>query len=231
MKKAILTSAIVGAAFIPFADATTVGFSAAPSARVVATDAGVQLSTSSLVLVGNFVSEAFTFNNALNMPTNFAAIAAAGGWKQFTLDTVAGTPNATITSNYNISVTGKLGGSGKDDNFGATKADYFNGRNVYVWIFDAATIAGSSTMGIFKDPTAPTPWTFPTNAGGLNDTANLGSTVTLDPNLSAVAGVGSVTNSPGNGQIRLAPVPEPSTAVLLAVGLVAMGSRRRRNLR
>ena len=169
MKKAILISVHIGLASIPIANATTVGFGNAPSSRVVATSAGVQLSTASLVLVGNFQSEAFAFVPALSMQVNFNNISAAGNWKQYTMDTVTGTTNSGATSTYAISGTGKLFGSGADITTGLSKADYFNGKNIYVWIFDAATIAASTTMGIYKDTadTAPlTPWVFPTNGGG-----------------------------------------------------------------
>jgi len=223
MKNPIIVASILGMATMPFANATTVGFSGAPSARTVVNSVGATLSSTSLVLVGNFLSETFSLNRSMSVQANFTAIAADGGWKQFSLDTVTGTPNTGVTSSAAISATGKLGGQVTDNNFGATKADYFNGRAVYVWLFNAATIAAATEMGIFKAiPPTSVPWTYPTNSGGVGDSVTL-STISSLANVVPVSGVGSTTSA----LIQL--VPEPSTAFLSALGLIAMASRRRRN--
>lgn len=239
MKKTFLTSAIIAAAFIPLANATTVGFSPAPTARTVTDNAGVTLlSASSLVLVGNFATQTFTFNPALSPQANFTAMSAAGGWKEFTFDTVTGVRDAAATTTYNVggTIAGKLGGSGSDNSaVGApTNADFFNGKNVYVWIFNGSTIGAATQMGLYDSPGV---WTFPTNASGVGDTVNLSSlpaTTVLAVTGSVGGPVGTVTSSGGPGGfgvIQLAGVPEPSTVFLSALGLVGMASRRRRNLK
>ena len=182
------------------------------------------------MLVGNFATQTFTFNPALSMQTNFTNMSTAGGWKEFTFDTATGVRDAGATTTYNIGagIAGKLGGSGSDNSAigAATKADFFNGKNVYVWIFNASTIAAATQMGLYDSPGV---WTFPTNASGVGDTVNhstLSTTTVLPVTGSAGGPVGSVTSS----QILLA-APEPSTVFLSAIGLVAMASRRRRNLK
>ncbi len=213
---------MIGLAIIPIAHATTVGFSPAPTARTVTNASGITLSTSSLVLVGNFSIETFSFNSSVSMLTNFGVIAAAGGWEQFTLDTGTATTNAGATSAYSIDGTGKLGGSGTDNTVGGTKADFFNGKSIYVWIFNGSTIAASTEMGIFKATTASPSWLFPTNGAGLGDSVVLSTTTGGASALVPVSGVGNVTST----QIRL--VPEPSSVVLVVTGVMGLLAHRRR---
>lgn len=234
MKNALFAASAILTGLGTLAQATTVSFSPAPSARTITTADGSVLAPTSLVLLGNFSSEAFFYNPALSASANFTAISTAGGWEQFGFDTQTGVANAGVSNTVAINASGKIGGSLTDNTTGATKADFFNGKTAYLWIFDGPSIANSNTMGIFKDPTETSPnipWIYPSNAGGApGDTVAFGTTVGSNPNVSAVAGVGSVTNSGGpneRGRMLLA-VPEPSTALLSAVGAIVMIARRRR---
>ena len=225
MRNVNLLATIIGMAIMPLANAATVGFSPSPVARILKDSAGTNLSTSSLVWAGNFTSESFSLNNALTISQNVAAIQAAGGWEQFGVDTATDVANAGVTGALSVNIVAsnpRLGGAITDNNFGSTKADYFNAKNLYVWIFNASTVGGATEMGIFK----ATPWVFPTNAGGVNDTSTFGTTVSVTP--AAVGGIGS-TSSTLLQLSGIAPVPEPSTfATGAMLILTAMKMRRRR---
>lgn len=222
MRNANLLATIIGLAIMPLANATTVGFSPAPTARTLKDSSGTNLSTSSLVWAGNFSSEVFSLNNSLTIAQNVTAIQTAGGWEQFGVDTATDVPNSGATGTLTVSGIAKLGGSITDNNTGATKADYFNAKNIYVWVFNASTVGAATEMGIFK----AAPWVFPTNAGGIGDSGLFGSTVAVTP--AAVGGIGSTSSS----LLQLSgitPVPEASTfATGAMLVLAAMKMRRRR---
>lgn len=232
MRNSFLLAPIVGLLVVPFADATTIGFSPSPTARTVVDSTSAALNDiSSLVWVGNFSNIAFSLNNTLSLQDNVTAIAAAGGWEQFGLDTSSGSPNLGVTGAATISASGKLGGSISDITTGATKADYFNNKDLYVWIFNAPSVASASQMGIFRATTATTPWVFPTNAGGgLGDTTTLGTTVGAASVISAIGGVGS-TSSSVLQLTAVTPIPEPSTFAFGIIGALAALSSRSRSRR
>ena len=233
MKNLLFMAIAVSAMSLPMVHATTVGFSPAPTARTVrnASDT-TTLATTSLVWAGNFTngSGSFSLNSALSLGANVTAVETAGGWKQFSLDSSTGLVNAGVTGTVGISPIGKVSGSVTDNNAGATKADFFNGKDVYLWIFNAPTVAGATEMGIFRATSADVPWTFPTNANGLGDTVTF-STIPANATIAAIGGFGSTPVGQLNlsNNFNVAPVPEPST---MAFGLLTAGaaiySRRRR---
>lgn len=216
------------------AHATTVGFSPVPGARTVRNFADTAtLATTSLVWAGNFANGAtFSLNNTQSLQANVTAVMASGGWNQFSLDTSTNTLNADVTGNFGISSLGKVNGSVTDNNAGATKADYFNGKNVYVWIFNAPTVAAATEMGIFRATTATVPWTFPTNANGLGDTVTF-STTSSGASIAAFGGFGSASATQLNltNNFNVVPVPEPATVSfgLLTTGVALYARRRRRS--
>lgn len=232
MNKSFLFAALLLATSLPMARATTITYGAVPTARTVV-DASSTLVTnaSSLVLSGTFANESFSINTGMSLAANFAAAAANGGWEQFGLDTVTDTTNTAVTSTLGLSATGRVGGSVTDNNAGATKADFFNNKPLYLWVFNASTVGTATQMGIYRATSATTPWTFPTNAGGVGDTQTYSTTSAAAPIIQAIGGFGSTPA----GQLKLtdsfnlAPVPEPST---LAFGvftvLAAFSSRQRR---
>jgi len=80
-------------------------------------------------------------------------------------------------------------------------------------------------MGIFRATAATTPWLFPVNGGGVGDQVTLSSTA-AGATIASVGGAGLAT---GSTMQLSAAVPEPSTALLSAIGLLGFASRRRRN--
>ena len=233
MKQTLILLGSVIAAISSPALATTVGFNPAPTARSVVDSTLTNLPTNSLVWAGTFASESFTFNPAISVAANVAAITLAGTWTQF-INTDATNPSPLGLTV--VSAGPKVSGQVVDKN--ATAAP-FNALPIYLWIFNAPTVAGATQMGIFH-AVAPVgvPWTFPTNGGGVGDvlTYSTGSQGTNSPAVNAIGGAGVVTNgagtvpSPGTLQL-VAAVPEPSVLALggmAAVGMLASRKRRQR---
>lgn len=234
MKSSLLLA--VGALFLtPFSTlkATTISFGVNPSSRTVNNEAGVLLTTTSSFWIGTFSSEASiagVVNNAQSVAANVAAITTAGGWEQFTMDTTSNLLNAGATSTLEISSSpaNRLGGTASDTATGATKADFFNGKQIYVWLFNADTVGAATEMGIFEATSALVPWIFPTNAGGVGDTLSLSTTV-ASATIAEVGGVGSISGSQLRTEAFSAVVaPEPSRIVLLGLGALGFVFRRRR---
>lgn len=233
MKKSFFTLAAITFGITSIASATTVTWGAAPTARTVTLQSGTTV-TSGLVLVGAFASTVFSFNSNVDIATNFSAISTAGGWKQFTLDTTDGSLDANITNTMTITASGKIGGSVTDNNNGPvtpTKADFFNSKQIYIWVFNAATVAASTQMGIFTATTASPAWNFPINQGGLGDGITIGTTTTSAATMVSAgtpAGVGTATSS----QLQLvAAVPEPSVLALGGMAALGMLASRKRGMK
>jgi hypothetical protein len=232
--KLVITLSLVGffASLLP-SRATTVTFSGAAGNRTVVDASSTQLSSGDLVWVGTFSSESFSFNPALSIAANISAIESAGGWDQFTLDTSTQTPDANITNTVTINSLaggGHVAGQVTDNNSGATKADFFNGSLIYVWVFNASTTGAATQMGIFRAGTgAGTVWKFPNNANGVGDSTALTTNPSLTPSMVAIGGAGTVqSGGAGNMQLAAAGVPEPSTiAALFSAGGLLLLVRRR----
>jgi len=212
--------------------ATTVILSPAGVSRNVVTSSGSIAPAGSLIVVGTFTdSAAFTYNASLSAAANYAAAmtAGGGGWEEFGVDTTTGVANAGVSSTLaltTVSGNSKAGGQITDNLNGSTKATFFDGDPVYIWIFNGTTIANSTQVGVFRDAAATVPWTFPTNTGGSSDSVSLSTSPGGAPTLAAVGGAGSVSST----QIILAAagVPEPSHSILALLGVSALAFRRRR---
>jgi len=225
MKQIFQILAVISLGGFPSAHGSTIIFSAAPTARTVVAADGVTPIVGGLVWVGNFGNEGFVFNPALTIEQNVAAITTAGVWRQFSLDTSTNFANSGTSSTLTTSGIARVGGQVVDNNSGATKADFFNAKTLYVWIFDAATPAASTQMGIFKATTASPAWNFPTNQNGVGDVLTLGTTTTTAATTAAVSNVGTTTTS----VLRLTSIPEPSSLMLCGVaGLGMLSARHRR---
>ncbi len=180
----------------------------------------------------------FTYNPALSVATNYSNMQSQGGWVQFGY--VPNNPSLAQNTQYTLSIKSVfgsgayVGGIVEDDTSGATTgADYFNGKQLYVVIFNGTTVAASTAMGVFTS-TQSADWPlFPTNAGGLNDTGYYDTEGTSSTSpaggtaMSAVDNAGSVTGT--TVVLSAASVPEPSTLASLfgATGCLALLRRRR----
>lgn len=243
MNKSLFILTALGLASLPAAHATSVTWGGTGTNRTVVDSSLIQLAADSLVLAGTFANESFTFNSSLSISDNYSAIVSAGLWKQFTLDPATGNPDATINNSLKISSTGKAAGVVTDNNgSGSTQASFFNGKPIYLWIFNVATpssvttktasdfattIAGATQMGIFRATDAtPTAWNWPTNSNGVGDAITIGTSSTSAPTMLAIGGAGSTTST----QLQLvSAVPEPGTLTLGALaGLGLLASRRRK---
>ncbi len=240
MKHSVLALSALALFSLNSAHATTIGFGAVPTARQIvdALNGTTPIAAGSLVWVGNFANESFVFDQNLTIQQNVNAITAAGVWRQFSLDTATNTVNSGATNTLTISGTqlGRAGGSVTDNNTGATKADFFNGKNVYLWVFNATTTLAATQMGIFRATTATVPWTFATNAGGVGDGTTLSTTQSAAPTIVSVGNAGTIVTGAGTsadpGKLRLvASVPEPSSLLLCGLAGLGMlsGRNRRRN--
>jgi len=212
--------------------ATQITFSGVPTARLVTDAQNSTLATAnSLVLAGSFANPAaFTLDMSASLGANYASILQNGGWEQFGLDTVSSSPNASVASSLQISGTGKIAGSVTDNNFGATKADFFNGKPIYLWVFNAPTVGAATQMGIFRATTATQPWTFPINAGGIGDVTSYSTTVTGAATIAAIGGYGTAGSSLRlTDSFNISAIPEPSTALFgLLTVLATLATRRGR---
>lgn len=230
MKRLFLLSPIVFMAAVCQSHATTVNFSAA-GGRVVQDASGIQIANGDLVWVGTFANTSFSFNSSISLAANIANIEASGGWNQFTLDTSTSSPDAGITNTVTIgglSGGGRITGTVTDNNSGATKADFFNGKTIYIWVFNASSTAAATQMGIFTGGSGAAPlWTFPVNANGGGDFNTVGTDTGAALNMAAVGGAGLVTAS--NLKLSAASaIPEPSTWVSLIGATAFLGTLRRR---
>ena len=234
MKLNLLTCSLAYLAFSASAGATTILFGANPGNRTIANEAGANFTTaaSGSIWVGTFSNEAgfaATANNALSVATNVANITSAGGWERFGFDTATESQNAGLSSTVDFTITAgiaRVGGQITDNVAGATKADFFNGKQVYLWVFNSDDFTTATEMGIFEATAATVPWLFPSNAGGLGDSVTL-STTTGGSTLAAVNGVGSISGT----QLRteaFGVIPEPSRIVFLFLGMMGLIIRRRR---
>jgi hypothetical protein len=217
MKNFKLLSIFFAVAFCDIGNASTVTFASSPVSRTVRDSSNATLTTaSSLVLVGTFANDGLILFNpaAPTINSNFTTISTAAGWSQF------GSSGLGILS----SPAGKVGGSVNDN---TVSADAFNGDNLYLWIFNASTIAAATEMGIFRATSASVPWVFPNNAGGVGDTSTFSTTSSGASTIVSFGGAGSATSS-FLTLSGLSAVPEPSRFLLFGLGLVGVIFRRRR---
>ena len=192
MKKLFSTTIIV-CSIITTVHAAQVTVSSAFGGRQAVDAASSVLPNGNLVLVGTFATPANITNGT------FATVSANAGWSQFSASSLA---ISSISTNG-----GKITGSLTDN-----VETSFNGKLLYVWIFNASTTGAATQEGIFSSST----WgNFPTQAGGVGDTITY--SFTSDANLVASNSVGSTSAS----QAKLVTIiPEPSTYALLGTGLL-----------
>lgn len=236
MKLVLPLIVVATASLAQLAHATSITFGGTGANRSIFDSTNTQVASGSLVWIGNFATPppgSFTLDAGLTFTQNVNSIISQGGWEQFGVDTSTSVANAGVTSTIQISGTGKAAGIVTDNNFGATKATYFDSKDLYLWVFNAPTVGAATEMGIFRAPSSGqlggfVPWTFPVNDGA-------GGSVTLSTNpatsqiINAIGGVGVGSNGSSSlGLTGIVAVPEPSTMILGAFTFLAAVSSRRR---
>lgn len=179
--------------------ASSVTFISQLSGNYIASGSGVALPDGSLVLIGSFDNVAAI--DALPI----TQIEQAAGWSQF---------GSTYTTNV-IGSGGKLTGSVINN---TPEADAFAGEQIFLWVFNAPTVAAATEYGIFTALQADLEWVFSA------DIIDGNSYLELD-DLGLTAYLGSVN---GSALSLTAIVPEPSlyAAALGAAGLALVALRR-----
>ncbi|MEO6785281.1 MAG: PEP-CTERM sorting domain-containing protein [Chthoniobacteraceae bacterium] len=217
MKKSVFLSIVASLATLPLASATTVGWGATPSSRSVVQPNSSAVTAGSEVLIGTFANENFSLSSGTVL-ANWTSIMAAGGCSQF----------ASPIFTSSIAGGTKVGGQ-TTDNTGTATA--FNGKTIYLVLFDTTSPNTATEMGIFKATSASPAWVFPNNNNGIGDTqTSLGTDITAAATIVAVGTtpIGSANST----QLQLAaPVPEPSTLTFGALAALAAAGSRRRNRR
>ena len=132
-----------------------------------------------------------------------------------------------IASNFNIfgtavSIAAGATISGAVDYSGLVEDELFETLKIFIVVANSANLATATQIGVFGN----TPVTsFPadvTAAGSSNFNVN------TFGNVEAIGGFGNkVDNASGADVLTLVPVPEPSAALLGALGVVALLRRRR----
>lgn len=236
MKK-IIAVLILTVAFLPRADAATIAWSAGID-NGFSNALGGELAQGSLIRLGVFRNPA----NGVQLTDTEIQI-------------LAGTP-AVLNNSFVEAASSSIGAgfginghfsSANSPNTGATGLN-IAGLQIYLWVFNAGTLAGASEQGIFyfdKDsavnpdttPIAPGQrWRFPVQDPVPGDTTidlsdfTIGANTRSDPSAHVVIGAfprgtSSATAAPNFG---LAFIPEPSAVALVGCGIGALLARRRR---
>ena len=175
---------------------------------VIASADGVALST------GGYYWATGTFTNtsgATEVPvitTAFSSLLAAVAAFDVFASSTASAAGATIGT-----ITGSATGSGGSD------ASVFNSKPMYLLVGNGITQATSTFFGIFS---MTTPQAFPANV------AAAGTTVVSIPNGASITPLLNAGTVSGNSFQLVATVPEPSSVVFGAIGVLGL-LRRRRN--
>jgi hypothetical protein len=199
------------------AEASTITLSSSPAGySVYDVGAATPVANGNLLRVGTFSNP-----GALSLTMSISQMIAAGGWTEF---------GSRFTSSI-FGNPGKLTGSIIDD---SAAANFFNGKDLYIWAFNSPTTAAATATGIFRADGAPTPltgqaWTFPVNTNLLDRTRTL--TISDLQGGDTINGIGSV-NQPANklqlSTFGLVGVPEvSSTALFYSLAALVLFSTHR----
>ncbi len=206
-KKSFLFAVVLAWGGLVSGHATSVTLSSSPMGRNVVDETLVALNDGDLVWIGTFSDPSAIDDSPV------VDLSAAAGWTQFgsslRIGSIFGNP-------------GKLLGTVTDT---TSAANFFNGKPIYLWIFNAPTASEATGWGVFTAGGALPEWVFPVNNGGIGDLLTLSADA---PSLTAVNGLGVVS---GNHLQLVQAVPEPGTFALFTSGLLAalvIVRRRRR---
>ncbi|XHR30064.1 MAG: PEP-CTERM sorting domain-containing protein [Chthoniobacteraceae bacterium] len=209
MKRLICLSLLYFAVVLP-ASATTVNFTSTNLFDVGSftfVDAnGNVLSDGDLVRIGYFEN-----SSAITAGMSVEEMEIAGVWHDF--------GDLQISSPFDYS--GKVYGDVTDT---SAAASAFDGKSLYIWVFDAGTTSAASSYGVFQATSAELAWIFPNNQYGLGDSV----TLNIDEaSLQAVQNVGEVDAASGEVKlVSIEAVPEPSAMALGGLSLLAIGGFR-----
>ena len=140
---------------------------------------------------------------------------------------------AAVFAEYGTGETGtgaQAGFFGQTINNAGGTSDFDNDQ-IYIWIFDGDTANASTENGLFSlvDADAPAvPWRFPVQTGTGTDGVSIVLADLFDGNGAASDG-SQIDSQTVGGRVILAPIPEPSGAMLAALGGVFLVFRRRRS--
>jgi len=198
----IIKSTLVAITLIGSANATTIANGGGTSTAIFVTSTGVTLTaTNSNFAIGTWNGSLFT---------------------QFALPAVDATPMAIGTGVF----AGKLTGNFSDN---TAAANAFNGLPIWyrVNVLDGSNIIGTAYFsGTNPGATVPATGTlFPTNGSGVGDSLSADTrNLTV---LGAGSSEGSIAYQSVGNVITIGVIPEPSAALLGALGVLGLLRRRR----
>lgn len=108
------------------------------------------------------------------------------------------------------------------------------GDQIFMWVFDAASLGAASQHGIFYlNMATNSAWAFPTDTPGSDDTTIDISQLTIGDSsliggatiLAGGFGIGT-SDTTGSPHFNLEVIPEPSTYALIVMGLAIVGGLR-----
>lgn len=188
------------------------------AAMALATAANASIVTMSAGFTGPF---AFESDGVTRVDTGLMRIGTLTG-------TPAGDSIADIEAVFSefgtqfTSATGGLGGT--VSNAAGTP---FNDQKIHIWIFNTGSVTPDSEHGLFTviDENAPAtgePWVYPVHTGSGTDSVTI--------SLSALSSALVIPSGAGvrDGNLILAPIPEPSGALLAGLAGMLLVFRRRR---
>lgn len=168
--------------------------------------------------------------------TDSAGATVAGGLVR--IGTLTGAPASNSLSDIDAvfsefataatSAAGLLGSTSSNAAGGA-----FDGQQIYLWVFNAASMGSASQHGVFTpgDPNAPVAgaaWIYPVHTGTGSDNATVSLNALLNGGADLSVTPGIVIDSASGGKLALTPIPEPSGALLAGLAGLAIAFRRRR---
>ncbi len=181
---------------------------------------GIKLPAGSLLLVGAFDISDTTiqanFNNLAFLSSHFA-------------------PYGSSSIGTNVGGAPGFFFQNSSGNLDTTSPFAVAGNRIYIWAFNSASMGTATQQGIFTQ-TALSSWLFPHESDIPNTTSvELTDLTTGDPGTLAAGAdivIGGFKQGSGNTtDFNLAPIPEPSTWVLVSLGGLALLYFRRRQPR
>lgn len=210
----LITSLFAAQALLISAYSATVGWGAAIDRGVGLFSGGVN--ATSPLAVGSLVR--LGFFSGLSV-ANIQSLAAAGD-------------KSALDSAFREFGTATIGqGTGNEPGTWSRSSNnseaQFGGLTAYVWVYNAASLAAATQWGIF---TGTTGWTFPADVDTGNTSLDVNSVQLPSGVIVGQSTLGSATLFGESVPVlRLVPVPEPSAGILSAIGLIALGAKRRRS--